>query len=82
MSDSQLPHLITMTNQIADNLVSPEHGSQQQTVDQVANHLKRFWPRPMKEQIIAYASEDGSELQPLALKAVLQLAEAYQQPSV
>jgi len=80
MSPTQLPQLIHMANQIADNQFCPDiNAEQQHAVDLIAGHLKRFWAKSMKQQIVAYAREDGAELRPLALRAVRQLAQAYPQ---
>lgn len=81
MSPTQLSHLIHMANQIADNQFRPDTSAEQQqyTVDLICGHIKRFWARSMKQQIIAYAREDGAELRPLALQAVRQLAQVYPQ---
>lgn len=69
MSDQQLQHLVRMVNQIAAN----QHGDEAQAAEQVATHLKKFWARSMKRQIIDYAETDGSELSPISRLAVARL---------
>lgn len=69
MSDDSLKHLVRMVNQIAENL-SPASADENLAAEKVASHLKRFWARSMKAQIIDYAMSDGSELHPIAKQAV------------
>lgn len=38
-----------------------------------STHMKKFWARSMKQDIIAYAKEDGSELSEAAKAAVAKL---------
>lgn len=71
MSDDQLHHLITMVNQISANL--HHAGSEDEAAGAVAGHLKKFWARSMKQMIIDYAEQDGSELSELSRKAVASL---------
>ncbi|WP_163832486.1 formate dehydrogenase subunit delta [Spartinivicinus ruber] len=73
MSNTHLEKLINMANHIAANL-SHQHAPEQAAAA-VANHINRFWARPMKDQIIQGLQERQSELEPIALKAVRQLAE-------
>ncbi len=75
MSHSQLDQLIHMANQIADNNL--HHGDETESVQIVSDHLMRFWARAMKQQIVAYANNDGSQLTPLARKAVAELSAQY-----
>jgi len=70
--------LIKMINQISAN--NRHHGDDAQAAEQVATHLKKFWARSMKRQIIAYADTDGSELSPVSRLAVERL-KAWYQPS-
>lgn len=69
----QLNSLIRMANQIAAN--NNHKGDQDEVAAIVANHLKKFWARPMKQQIIAYCQEhsNDSELSAIATLAVKQL---------
>jgi len=60
MSTSQTGHLITMINQIASN--NNYKSTDENTAKIVANHIKKFWARSMKENILQYSKEDGAEL--------------------
>lgn len=75
MTDSPLQHLIHMGNQIADN--NTNYHEEAEAVQIVVTHMKRFWARSMKQDIIAYAKADGSELNTIAKKAVRILASEY-----
>ena len=68
---AELDHLIKMINQIADNIAIGDNDAV--TAPKVADHISRFWARPMKEKIIEYASADGEQLNAVAKIAVLQL---------
>ena len=68
MSNDQLNHLIKMINQIADNAGAGDD------VAAVANHIKRFWARPMKLRIIEHLGQGGEGLNPVAKQAVEQIA--------
>ncbi|ANG62727.1 formate dehydrogenase [Marinobacterium aestuarii] len=68
---NQLDTLIHMANQIADN--NSHYGTQEEAAIRVAAHLKKFWARSMKQQIIAYLQQDGSNLTPLAQTAITQM---------
>ncbi len=39
----------------------------------VTDHLKKFWERRMKDQIVEYVAQGGSGLSDLALEAVKRL---------
>ena len=71
MSVTELDHLIKMINQISDNIAIG--ANEAETAPQVADHITRFWARPMKEKIINYASHDGEQLNAVSKVAVLQL---------
>jgi formate dehydrogenase subunit delta len=60
-----------MINQISANNL--HHGEESQAADVVAGHLKKFWARSMKKQLIAYADEDGGELTAVSRQAVEKL---------
>ncbi|WP_111414919.1 formate dehydrogenase subunit delta [Billgrantia lactosivorans] len=70
MSRSQLDTLIHMANQIAIN--NAHYGD---AAERVHVHLKKFWARSMKRQIVDYLRDDGSQLSPLARQAVALLAQ-------
>ncbi|MBE1277841.1 formate dehydrogenase subunit delta [Enterovibrio baiacu] len=66
--------LYAMANQIADNLA---HGrSEQETIDEVASHIRRFWSRDMKDSL--FDALESGELNPLAEEAASNLAREYQ----
>lgn len=71
MSTSQLQHLISMINQISSN--NNYNKSDEETACFVANHIRSFWARSMKEQILQYADEDGSKLSNASKIALTQL---------
>ncbi|WP_457809426.1 formate dehydrogenase subunit delta [Kushneria sp. EE4] len=70
MNDPTTP-LIRMINQISLN--NRHHDSDEAAAKQIAGHLKKFWARDMKRQLIDYADTDGSELDPVSKLAVERL---------
>jgi formate dehydrogenase subunit delta len=62
--------MIHRANQIALFFASYPH---EEAVAGVTEHLKKFWERRMREQIIAYVAHDGKGLHELALEAVKRL---------
>ncbi|WP_438765907.1 formate dehydrogenase subunit delta [Kushneria sp. TE3] len=70
MNDPTTP-LIRMINQISLN--NRHHDSDEAAAEQIAGHLKKFWARDMKRQLIDYADTDGSELDPVSKLAVERL---------
>ena len=71
MTDKQLDNLIKMIDQIlANNL---HHGEEDRITDVAADHLKKFWARSMKQQIIDYAHSHPDCLSPLARATVEKL---------
>lgn len=74
MANEQLNQLIKMVNQIANN---NSHQTEEESVDLILNHLKKFWALSMKKQIIDYAKQDGEDLVPLAKVAVKELTKEY-----
>ena len=62
--------MIHRANQIALFFASYPHD---EAVTGVADHLKRFWERRMRDQIIAYVKNGGKGLHELALEAVKRL---------
>lgn len=71
MSDQQLLNLIRMINQISDNNL--HHGDEGEAAEVVATHIKKFWARSMKQDIIDYAESDGIELSTVSRLAVKRL---------
>lgn len=68
MGNHQLTSLIKMANQIAAN--NTHIGDDAAEAKMVADHLTKFWARSMKAQIIEYKETDGSELLPIASRAI------------
>jgi formate dehydrogenase subunit delta len=69
MSD-KMGKLVRMANQIGDYFRSlPEDEATAGTAD----HLKRYWTPKMRGEIIAFAKNDGSGLNPVAARAVAAL---------
>lgn len=62
--------MIHRANQIALFFESYPHD---QAVTGVTDHLKKYWERRMRDQIIAYVAQGGSGLHELALEAVKRL---------
>jgi formate dehydrogenase subunit delta len=62
--------MIHRANQIALFFAGYPHD---EAVAGVTNHLKRYWERRMRDQIIDYVSHGGQGLHQLALEAVKRL---------
>jgi formate dehydrogenase subunit delta len=64
--------LVTMANDISNFFASdPDKDA---AVDQVANHLKKFWEPRMREAIRRHVSAGGEGMSSLAIQAVKRLA--------
>lgn len=70
----QLNHLIRMLNQISAN--HQHHDDIQQAASAVANHVRKFWARTMKERLINCSEEDRARLSPTALRSIALLIES------
>jgi formate dehydrogenase subunit delta len=70
MSGGTSEKLVHMANQIAAFFVSQPGDP----AEQVARHLKAFWPPAMRRQIVAYVEDGGEGLAPAAREAVQRLA--------
>ena len=70
MSSNQLTNLIKMVNQISSNSPTRED---HETVQFVVRHMKMYWARDMKRQIVRYANADGDGLSPVSMEAVKKL---------
>ncbi|OJS98383.1 formate dehydrogenase subunit delta [Marinobacter nauticus] len=70
MSSDQVANLVKMVNQISSNAPTRGH---EETVQFVTQHLKKFWAREMKRQIMEYAAAGNSDLSPISLDAVKRL---------
>ena len=65
--------LVHMANQIGDFFKSqPED----KAVAGIADHIVKFWSRPMKEPIFAHINSGGEGVQPLVVKALRKLMES------
>ncbi len=67
-TNSELPHLIEMANDIARNLsFNPD------AVDRIADHMTRFWAPSMRRVIVAHVQAGGTGLADNAIEAVKRL---------
>lgn len=66
---TEIEQLVKMANQIADNFSFHED-----SVDRLADHLKKFWAPSMRNNLIAYHHDGGTGLKPGVVSAVQQLA--------
>ncbi len=73
MSDQQAQNLIKMINQISINNL--HHGDEAQAAEVVAAHIRKFWARSMKQQIIDCVESDGQALSSVSRLAIKRLAE-------
>ena len=81
LSDPQLRSSIRMLNQIAAN--QRHFANDDQAAEAVAAHLKKFWARSMKQQMVEFvAAGGGSELSPIALQAIGKLGPSVADPRV
>jgi formate dehydrogenase subunit delta len=62
--------LVRMANQIAANVA---HHPFDQSVEEVASHMRLFWAPTMRVELRTYADADGAGLDPIALAAVRSL---------
>jgi formate dehydrogenase subunit delta len=65
--------LVYMANQIGRFFA---HEAEEKAIADTADHLQKFWDPRMRKAIFAYADGGGQGLQPLVLKAVLNLKAA------
>jgi formate dehydrogenase subunit delta len=63
--------IIKMSNQIADNIGL--HLSTEDAADKVLNHIRLFWAKSMKNDLIKYYQEDGARLGDTTKRAVEKL---------
>ncbi len=64
--------LITMANQIGTFFLSQRS---QDTVQGIADHIRKFWDPRMRKAISAYVSKGGQGLLPEVRRAIEQLAQ-------
>ena len=69
---SELNHLVSMANQISLN--AGIGASEDDAVARVADHIGRFWARPMRESIAGELDNIRDQLTPVAAKALEQIA--------
>ena len=63
--------LVTMANDISNFFASDPN--KDAAVDQVANHMKKFWEPRMREAIRRHVSAGGEGMSSLAIQAVKRL---------
>lgn len=63
--------LVYMANQIATFFA---HQSDDQAIEEIAAHIRKFWEKRMREKITALAATGAHGLSPRALAAVNMLA--------
>ncbi len=73
MSLSSIDTLIKMINQIAVNNGAYDDA---EAVERVATHVKRFWAKKMRADLIDYLQNDGSNLNPVAKEAAQKIMES------
>ena len=66
-----IENLVTMANQIGDFFKAEPDQTQAQK--DIAQHLKRFWPRQMRNQIATHINQQNGEgLEPIVMSAIKQ----------
>lgn len=71
MTNDRMAHLIKMLNQIAANC--PNQHDPDKVVVATETHVRKFWAKPMKADIIAYLEAGGDGLSEPAKAAVRRL---------
>jgi formate dehydrogenase subunit delta len=71
MGSHQLNSMIKMLNQIAAN--TPNQHDSEKVIGATENHMRKFWAKSMKAEIIAYLESGGDELSERAEAAVRRL---------
>jgi formate dehydrogenase subunit delta len=67
VSTGKIDKLVRMANQIGDFYAAmPE----QEAIDGVATHLRRYWTPKMIREIVAFVDHGGAGLKPPAARAV------------
>jgi formate dehydrogenase subunit delta len=67
VSASKIDKLVHMANQISDFYAAMPD---QEAVESVATHLRRYWTPKMIREIVAFADHGGAGLNPIAARAV------------
>ncbi len=70
MSHGTIDRLIYMANQISKAFA---HDPENKAVEEIANHLKKFWEKRMLAQIFAHLDAGGEGLDALAKLAIASL---------
>ncbi len=66
-----IEHLVTMANQIGDFFKAEPDQTQAQK--DIATHLKRFWARQMRNELVTHINQKNAEgLQPIVVSAIKQ----------
>lgn len=63
----KIEKLVRMANQIADFFRPYDEG---EAVSGIQEHIRAFWTRAMREELLAFAAMDGEGLQPRVVRAV------------
>ncbi len=79
MSGQQIDHLVKMANQIALNFGSERDLNH--AASKTREHLKKFWTRDMRGQLLAYAGSDGADLSP-CVRQMLEQDTDFEDPSL
>ena len=64
----EVRHLVSMANDIADNL-----GFHADAAERIANHINRFWAPRMRAVLLDYAAGGGKDLSEAVLAALEKL---------
>ncbi len=75
MSHDTKHRLVYMANQISKAFA---HDQEDKAVEEISNHLKKFWEKRMLAQIFEHLDAGGEGLDPLAKKAVAALQRSAQ----
>ena len=67
----EVERLVRMANQIADNLSFHDD-----SVDRIADHLRRFWAPSMRQKLAEHIAAGGAGLKPEVAAAMARLADA------
>lgn len=68
MSGNNVETLVTMANQIGDFFVTMKDRNQSQ--EEIAGHLKRFWEPRMRRTLLEHVDHGGAGLSDIVLEAV------------
>jgi formate dehydrogenase subunit delta len=64
----EITHLVTMVNQIGDFFDA--YPNKEEAKKELLNHIKKFWAKEMRNQLIAHAQGSGENLSPIVLEAI------------